>query len=302
SKAARETVDAILQAERFTDIAEYQKALLTEEEMEKTQKNIEEYTQKTQLLHSEIAQLIQDTEGKQLIEMNALEEEKERVKKEKEEVEAFIKENQGRILQNRRIEKDLLGLTEGRKEREKEFVEIKNLSDTANGDLTGKVRITFETYLQTAYFDQILHAANQRLLVMTGQRYRLLRREEEENLRSQRGLELDVIDQYTGKMRDVRTLSGGEAFQASLCLALGMGDVVQQYAGGVQMETMFIDEGFGSLDAEALDMAIKTLQNLAGENKLIGIISHVEELKERIEKKIVVTQGSEGSRLTIEEG
>lgn len=134
---------------------------------------------------------------------------------------------------------------------------------------------------------------------MTNGRYLLKRREDPESLRSQTGLELDVFDHYTGKLRSVQSLSGGESFKASLSMALGLSDVVQQYAGGIQLDTIFVDEGFGSLDRESLNQAMGILNELAGENRMVGIISHVEELKERIGKKIVVYREMGGSRLEV---
>lgn len=135
---------------------------------------------------------------------------------------------------------------------------------------------------------------------MSGGQYELKRKEEAENLRSQSGLELDVIDHYNGSVRSVRTLSGGESFQASLALALGLSDEIQSAAGGIQLDAMFIDEGFGSLDEESLEQAMKALINLADGNRLVGIISHVAELKERIDKQIVVTkQKAEGSTVKV---
>lgn len=180
------------------------------------------------------------------------------------------------------------------------YREIAPVAFTANGRLLGKDRVSFETYLQGMYFDRMLAAANRRLSVMTTGRYELTRRREALTHVGQTGLDLDVVDHYTGKARDAGSLSGGEAFKASLALALGLSDVVQAHAGGIQLDTMFIDEGFGSLDAESLALAIKTLTELTGSGKLVGIISHVEELKESIDKKIVVERGREGSTLRIE--
>ena len=148
-------------------------------------------------------------------------------------------------------------------------------------------------------FRSIIREANKRFSVMTDGRYLLKRRETADNLRSQTGLELDVFDYYTGKRRSVQSLSGGESFKASLSLALGLADVVQQNAGGVQLDTVFIDEGFGSLDQESLNQAIKILNDLAGTSRLAGIISHVEELKQRIDKKIIVKKGTTGSILEV---
>ena len=151
-----------------------------------------------------------------------------------------------------------------------------------------------ETYIQMAYFDRILHRANLRLLVMTDGQYELKRRTEAENNRSQSGLELDVIDHWSGGTRSVKTLSGGESFLASLALALGLSDVIQSSSGGVRLDTMFVDEGFGSLDEEALDQAMKALVSLTQGNRLVGIISHVGELKTRIDRQVLVTKDRSG--------
>ena len=141
-----------------------------------------------------------------------------------------------------------------------------------------------------AYFDRILRKANLRFLTMSGGQYELKRQEDGANKKEKAGLDLNVIDHYNGTERSVRTLSGGESFQASLSLALGLSDEIQSYAGGIQLDAMFVDEGFGSLDEESLNQAVKALEGLAGGNCMVGIISHVLELKERIEKKIVVTK------------
>lgn len=177
---------------------------------------------------------------------------------------------------------------------------MRALSDTANGTLAGQEKIMLETYVQMAYFDRILVRANTRLMVMTGGQYELERRRGAANNRSQSGLELAVLDHYNGSRRSVRTLSGGESFLASLALALGLSDEIQSAAGGVQLDTMFIDEGFGSLDEEALRQAVRALKGLAESRRLVGIISHVSELKEQIDRQIVVTkERSGGSRADI---
>ena len=177
---------------------------------------------------------------------------------------------------------------------------VKALSDTANGNVSGKEKIMLETYIQMTYFDRIINRANTRLMVMTGGQYELKRRRGAENNRSQSGLELDVTDHYNGTERSVKTLSGGESFKASLALALGMADEIQSSAGGIRLDTMFIDEGFGSLDDESLSQAMQALSGLTEGNKLIGIISHVGELKSRIDKQIVVTKDKAGgSRVSV---
>lgn len=171
---------------------------------------------------------------------------------------------------------------------------IKALADTAGGTLAGKEKIMLETYVQMAYFDRIIARANVRFLVMSGGQYELRRRQEAENNRSQSGLELDVVDHYNGSQRSVKTLSGGESFKASLSLALGLSDEIQASAGGIRLDTMFVDEGFGSLDEESLQQAMESLAGLADGNRLVGIISHVPELKQRIEKQILVRKDRSG--------
>lgn len=177
---------------------------------------------------------------------------------------------------------------------EAEYVWMKNLSDTANGNLNGKAKIELETYIQMAYFDRILRRANVRLMTMSSGQYELKRQEQSENRKEKAGLDLNVIDHYNGTERSVKTLSGGESFQASLSLALGLSDEIQASAGGIRLDSMFVDEGFGSLDEEALSQAVKALSSLADGHRMVGIISHVAELKERIENKIIVTKQCSG--------
>ena len=183
---------------------------------------------------------------------------------------------------------------------ETRWIWVKALSDTGNGNVTGKEKVMLETYAQMTYFDRIIARANTRFMVMSGGQYELRRRTEAGNNRSQSGLELDVIDHYNGSLRSVKTLSGGESFKASLSLALGLSDEIQSGAGGIRLDTMFVDEGFGSLDEESLQQAIAALADLAEGERLVGIISHVGELKERIDKQIVVKKDrSGGSRAEI---
>lgn len=187
---------------------------------------------------------------------------------------------------------------------EEEYKWVNALADTACGNVSGKQKIELETYVQMAYFDRILRKANVRFLTMSQGQYELKRQEDGTNKKEKAGLELNVIDHYNGTERSVRTLSGGESFQASLSLALGLSDEIQSYAGGIRLDSMFVDEGFGSLDEESLNQAVKALEGLADGNCLVGIISHVPKLKERIEKKIIVTKNRSrdgvGSRAVIE--
>lgn len=179
----------------------------------------------------------------------------------------------------------------------KERLALLSLSDTASGTLAGKPKVSFERYVQSAYFKQIVVEANQRLEQMTNGRYELLVEETGTNKKSQSGLDLQVYDYHTGKVRSVRSLSGGESFQAALSLALGVSGVISQFAGGIRIETLFIDEGFGSLDEQSLELAVKTLRELSSQGCMIGIISHVKELKEQIFYKIEVKKGQKGSQI-----
>lgn len=205
---------------------------------------------------------------------------------------------------NRKIYDAVRGRQENLQLAEQEYVWIKTLADTANGTLGGKRKIELETYIQMAYLDRILGRANLRLMTMSSGQYELKRQEEGENKKEKAGLELNVIDHYNGTERSVKTLSGGETFQASLSLALGLSDEIQSCAGGIRMDSMFVDEGFGSLDEEALSQAINALAGLSQGKRMIGIISHVAELKERIERKMIVTKhecrGDAGSSVRIE--
>ena len=200
-------------------------------------------------------------------------------------------------------EGSLKALKEGEKKQEqaeKRYMWIRELSDTLNGTLSGRDKIKLEAYVQMIYFERVLERASLRLLEMSGGQYELLLHEEAKDRRLQAGLDIDVLDHYNGTTRDVKTLSGGEAFLASLSLALGLSDEVQSESGGVSIESMFIDEGFGSLDSTALSRAISTLDKLAGSHTLIGIISHVEELKERLARQLLVRkERSGGSRVDI---
>ena len=175
------------------------------------------------------------------------------------------------------------------------------MNRTAEGSGFAKGKFSFESYVQAKYFEQIIDLANVRLEKMTSGRFVLLRREEAATKASQTGLEIDVLDKNTGKVRHGESLSGGEAFMASLSMALGMSDVIASSQGGIKLEAMFIDEGFGSLDSNSLENAITILNDLSGDNngmkRPVGIISHVDMLKERIDNKIVVERGIKGSHI-----
>ena len=183
---------------------------------------------------------------------------------------------------------------------QKEYNIIKILSDTANGSLTGKQRITFENYVQSYFMQSVLVEANKRLIKMTNGQFELKRKETETSLKSKTGLDFSIFDSVTGTERDVASLSGGEKFKASLALALGLSDAISNNRGGIKIDSLFIDEGFGSLDTDSLNQALNILTDLSGGEKLVGIISHVTELMHTIDNKILVSKTSTGSKVEIE--
>ena len=217
-----------------------------------------------------------------------------------EELRAQAGRGRSRLDSNQRILRELRDILARLAERLPRHRTVQELARVAAGSAKGVRKVRFEAYVMAAFFDQILRQANKRLTRMTQGRYQLIRYELDTDL-SSRGLELGVRDQYTGKPRSVRSLSGGESFKASLALALGLSDVVQRRAGGISIEAMFVDEGFGTLDAESLDAAVNTLLSLAEDDRLVGIISHVDELRERIDQKIVVSKTPQGSSLRVVE-
>ncbi|MBR2044234.1 MAG: SMC family ATPase [Clostridia bacterium] len=226
-----------------------------------------------------------------------LEEEKEKqllIEKEINELIAKSKLIHSRIITNETVLNNVLDKSGDLIAAEARLTMVKALSDTANGKTKGKEKIMLETYIQMHYFDRIINRANLRLFVMTNGHYDLIRSKDALSKSGQSGLDLDVIDHYNGTQRSVKSLSGGESFLASLALALGLADEIQENAGGIKLDTMFVDEGFGSLDDETLALAMKALNSLADANRLVGIISHVGELKQKIDKQIVITKDKNG--------
>ena len=204
-----------------------------------------------------------------------------------------------RIANNEKVYKSIERVNEKSEKSEKHYSWLRTLSDTVNGSLSGKSRIKLETYVQMSFFDRIIMRANTRFMRLTDGQYELKRSDSKDNYKNQTGLELDIIDHYNGTIRSVKSLSGGEAFEASLSMALGMSDEIQSRSGGIQIDTMFIDEGFGSLDDESLSQAVKVLNSLSSSDRLIGIISHVSVLKDRIDKQIVVNKGKTGGSSAV---
>ena len=199
---------------------------------------------------------------------------------------------------NRQAAKELAGYRAQAGELDHRWSVLKDLSDTANGTLSGHRKINFEQYIQSVYLERILAMANQRFSPMSAGQFRLVRRDDPDDLRrGSGGLDLDVEDRHTGKRRSVETLSGGESFLASLALALGFSDVIQSSSGGISVEAMFVDEGFGTLDPQALDQALRVLQQLTVGQRCVGLISHVPELQERISRRLAVEKTARGSHI-----
>ena len=290
-------LDAQRLAAGFADEAALEAAQLSTERLRVLREKAAWYAASRQQAEGEAARLAKETAGEapdQAAITAQLAETEAQLKRQREAAARL----QSQLDANRRVLAELQEKQSALAETEHTYLWTKELADTAGGTVTGRRKLRFEAYVQGAYFDQILAAANRRLSRMTAGQYELMRADSPDSLQD-RGLELAVMDYHTGKPRPVKTLSGGESFEASLALALGLSDVVQRRHGGVSIETMFIDEGFGSLDGESLDAAIRTLLSLAGDKRLVGIISHVDGLKERIDRQIVVRKTLTGSTASI---
>jgi len=268
--------------------------------LDKAQKAYTDCKSGVDSLNGTIKALIAQLKDAEEIDIEAEKKQQSELTREKKTLSEKITQLSSRLDQNNGALRNIQERGDRLSEVETNWIWAKALSNTANGNLSGKEKIMLETYIQMTYFDRILARANTRFMVMSGGQYELKRRIEADNNRSQSGLELDVIDHYNGTERSVKTLSGGESFKASLSLALGLSDEIQSSAGGIRLDTMFVDEGFGSLDEESLQQAMRALYGLTEGNRLVGIISHVSELKEKIDKQIVVTkEKSGGSRAKI---
>ncbi len=307
-KQKTEQIGKLIKGLRFSHKVEADTALkslrdkvkILKQEFENAEKEFNDKKSELTKLQGEVSTLEKIVKNICKIDLDAEQEIKNSLTTEKQTL-SNCKENiVSRINSNKTSLGNIQKTTKESKEIEEHYKWMNSLSNTANGGINDKERISFETYVQMSYFDRILRRANIRLQKMTGGQYDLIRRVDELGKRSQVGLDIDVLDHYNGTTRPVNTLSGGEQFKASLALALGLSDEIQASAGGVRLDAMFIDEGFGSLDGESLSLAISTLQDLTDGNRLVGIISHVEELKNRIDKQIIVEkQKVGGSRAKI---
>lgn len=270
-------------------------------ELETAQKNFDDANTQKVNLEGQIKQLESLVQSGEKIDGQAKRDELEKIIQKKNELQEKLQNVSSRLERNCdsynkiQAESEKLAVVEAR------YKWVSALSKTANGNLSsGKEKIKLETYIQMTYFDRIIAHANKRFLLMSNGQYELVRKKEAENLRSQTGLELDVIDHYNGGQRSVKSLSGGESFEASLSLALGLSDEVRVSAGGIKIDSLFVDEGFGTLDSESLQKAFAALTGITEGNRLVGIISHVDYLKEKIDRQIVVKkQRTGGSTVQI---
>lgn len=293
-KSANKELESKISEAGFTDLKSYAKAKLTKEDIEEYRDEVDVYKKKIHSLKEQYKNLVvktKDTIIKDILKINEYIVMLQRENKELVDKHAAI---ESRIKNNIDVMDEVNKKNEEIGEKEKKYKVIGDLAKVAQGK--NRAMITFERYVLAAFLEDILKAANIRLKKMTQGRYYLSRTEELERKNKQSGLELEVYDNYTGKPRHVKTLSGGESFKASLSMALGLADVVQSYAGGVQLDTMFIDEGFGTLDQDSLESAINCLIDLQKTGRLVGIISHVQELKERIDTRLEVSSTNTGSK------
>lgn len=282
-----------LKASGFEDYTHFISMKKSQQELNALQADITEYYQRLQSLKDMLTHLEEETKALNTQDISLLEQSYQKQLEEQN----LLQEQQNiifsRYSNNTKTLEQLKEIITRLEKLEKKYNTIGELSRIAKGD--NPQRLTFERYVLAAYFDEIIVAANLRLEKMTGSRYLLQRKEDKSKGRAQQGLELEVFDNYTGKSRHVKTLSGGEGFKASLALALGLADVVQSYSGGISLDTLFIDEGFGSLDPESLDSAIQCLVEIQKTGRLVGVISHVVELKERIKSVLEIISKKEGS-------
>lgn len=289
--------ETALKENEFASAEEYRQAQLSKDKEQKLRAKIETYKKEVTETEGALKTLINATKKLSLIDLT----ENKKAQKEKEKEKKELKKKQEQLqIANDINERCLSFIRKKIKEKDglvEEWTVVRDLSETFNGRKKGQAKMSLEVYVQRYYFKQVIAAANKRLMLMTEGKFVLRCKEEAKNRRAQTGLDLDVLDRNTAKWRDVSTLSGGESFMASMALALGLSDVVQEHSGGIRLDSMFIDEGFGTLDEQSLRQALNLLDKLADGKRLIGIISHVEELKSRIDNKLIVEKGIFGSRI-----
>ncbi len=303
TEAARSADNALCDALRengFTSIADMNASLLEESEFDDIKKKTDDYAQDVAVHEKSVRRLSERLNGQKRADTAPLESAESALKETSDGLAERILNLKSRVERNGKCENSLSAAFEKFKRAEAEYANLASLSKAANGQTASESgKISFERYIQISYFQRVLSRANRRFLQMTDGQFELTRSETVRDMRSQTGLELDVINHFTGATRSVRTLSGGESFMASLSLALGFADTIRETAGGMTVDCLFVDEGFGSLDPASLDLVVRVLDRLSGGEKLIGIISHVAELRSRIDKKIIVTRDRSGSSIKM---
>lgn len=289
----------LLSEQGFENKAAYLAAKRSSHEVERLDQEQQLYQRRRQSVLDQITALESKLQGKQRADLEGFEKEKATISVHYSEVTALENSLNRRLILNEKALEELETALRRKHKRAQHWAVVTDLYKAVSGQLSQTVKISFETYVQQYYFKQVVAAANRRLSVLTEGMFTLRCKQEARNLVSQSGLDLDVLDRSTGLWRDVSTLSGGESFLASMALALGLSDVVQSQSGGIRLDSMFIDEGFGTLDENTLKNAIDLLNRLADGKRLIGVISHVPELRERIERKIIIRKTLTGSEAKV---
>lgn len=293
---------AVLQEKGFADEAQFKSLLATEEEISQTEETLTQYRQDVQTNKEQLAQSTEDAKGRVLVDEAALQQQVQAQAQLVADLQTESNLLQTRLTQNGRLQQNIAAQKEPLVAACQESQLCSQLYNLISGNISEKNKITFEQYIQAAGFDNIIAAANRRLLPMSDGQFELFRVQEAGNKRSKASLDLEVQDNFTGQRRPVGNLSGGESFKASLSLALGLSDTVSGDLGGVQMDVLFVDEGFGTLDRKSIENALDILLSLSGANKLVGIISHREELVENIPQQIRVRKSKNGSSIEIDTG
>ena len=278
----------------FLDKIDFEKYLVREDEIKASENDVKEYKERVIKNKASIETALTNVKGKERPDMKVLEAKVEEALQKTEEADKRLNNVSRRIDNNEKILENITKCHESGEDKMIAAGKIKNIAQLVNGTMAGKNKTSFETYVQMSGFDSIIRAANKRLHPLSGGQYQLYRHKDDD-AKGNIALELDILDNYTGKIRPVSSLSGGESFMAALSLALGLSDQVTANAGGIQIDTLFIDEGFGTLDAKSLNDSLSMLRGLSDSSKLIGIISHREELKEVIENKVIVKKTPKGS-------
>ena len=301
AQASARELDEILRKLAFADRADYEAALSTEEGLKAEREELDQYQNNLHKAEAAVATLEKEAanQPQPAAPLPQLEEQHQAADRKFYELNQANSTVSARKKANQAIADALNRLAKESEQARHKADLLTHLYNTVKGKQAGKVNLSFEAYIQAYYFERVVEAANRRFEAMSEGRYLLRRRDDSVSISGKNALVLDVLDHYTGKLRPVSSLSGGESFKAALCLALGLSDVIQDGSGGVEIDALFVDEGFGTLDEASLDKALEVLLGLAGPGKMVGVISHVPELKDRITRQIVLKKGALGSTARI---